>query len=79
MEFIWITGKRFWKSIFLHLIHAEIILKEFNLTMCKENVEQFRKLQGQGLFLQEMTNKNRGTFPMPTFAGTLFTGDDKQK
>ena len=30
----------FWKLIFLRLIHPEIILKEFNLTTCKETEKQ---------------------------------------
>ena len=42
---------------FLRLIHPEIILKEFTLTQHKENEDQFHKLQGRGLFSQEMTNK----------------------
>ena len=42
---------------FLRLIHPEIILKEFTLAQHKENKDQFHKLQGQGLFSQEMTNK----------------------
>ena len=32
--------KTFFVVNFLRLIHSQIILKEFNLTMCKENVEQ---------------------------------------
>ena len=35
----------------------EIVLKEFTLAKHKENEDQFHKLQGQGLFSQEMTNK----------------------
>ena len=53
---------------FLRLIHSEIIIKEFNLTMHKENVEQSQKLQGQDLFFTRDDKQNRGTIPMPTFA-----------
>ena len=67
MEDIWITGKRFWFINFPRLTLPEIILKEFTLAHHKENEDQFRKQQGQRLFSQEMTNKNRGTIPMSTF------------
>ena len=68
MEHIWIAGKRFLVINFLRSMHPEIILKEFI-----QRRHQFHKLQGQGLYLQEMTNKNRGTIPMPTFAGRSST------
>ena len=42
---------------FLRLIHPVIILKEFTHAHHKENEDQFHKLQGRGLFSQEMTNK----------------------
>ena len=37
----------------------EIILKEFTLAHHKENEDQSHKLQGRGLFTQEMTNKKK--------------------
>ena len=46
MESIRSAGKRFWKYIFLRLIHLEIFLKEFNLTTCKEIEKQLLKIQG---------------------------------
>ena len=42
-----------------HLVHPEIIIKEFTIAHHKENEDQFHKLQGRGLFSQEMTNKVR--------------------
>ena len=63
MEYIGITGKCFLVINFLRLIHPEIILKEFTLAHHKDNEDQFHRLQGRGLFSQEMTN-----IPMPTFA-----------
>ena len=53
---------------FLRLIHLEIIIKEFTFVHHKENEDQFNNQQGQGPFSQEITHKNRGTIPMPTFA-----------
>ena len=47
---------------FLRMIHFEIILKEFTLAHYKENEDQFHKLQGRGLFSQEMTNKMKTQF-----------------
>ena len=69
MEYIGIAGKRFWKSIFLRLIHPEIILQEFTLAHHKENEEQFHKLQGRGTLYTRDEKENGGTIPMPTFAG----------
>ena len=43
---------------FLRLIHPEIILKEFNLTTCKETEKQSLKPERRRL--------NHGTIPMPT-------------
>ena len=57
MEFIGITGKRFLAINFLRVIDHEIIIKESTLVHHKENEDQFHKLQGPGLFSQEMTNK----------------------
>ena len=47
---------------FQRLIHSEIILMEFNLTMHKENVEQSHQLQGQRLSSQVMTDKIKAQF-----------------
>ena len=54
--------KTFLEINFLRLIHPEIILKEFSLAHHKENEDQFHKLQGRGLFSQEMTNKTETQF-----------------
>ena len=48
--------------IFLHLMHPEIILKEFTLAQHQENEDQSLKLRGQGLFAQEMRNKKVAQF-----------------
>ena len=72
MEYIGITGKRFLIKNSLRLIHPEIIIKDFILAHHKENEDQFHKLQGRGLFSQEITNKIE-TIPMPTFARRLLT------
>ena len=40
----------------------EIILKEFTLAKHKKNKDQFLKLQGQGHYSQEMTNKIEAQF-----------------
>ena len=61
MEYIWITGF-FFGNQFSRFSHPEIIIKEFNLTMYKENLEQSHKLQGEGIFSQEMTNKIEAQF-----------------
>ena len=61
MEYIWITGKIFGNR-YSRFSHTEIIIKEFNLTMYKENLEQSHKLQGEGIFSQEMTNKIEAQF-----------------
>ena len=53
---------------FLRLIHPEIILKEFNLTTCKETDKQSLKQEGRRPFTQVRTDKIKGTIPMPTFA-----------
>ena len=52
---------------FQPLIRPEIIIKKFIIADHKERQYQFHKLQG--LFSQEMDKLNRGTIPMPTFAG----------
>ena len=41
MESIWITDKRFWKSIFCVWFTQRSSSKEFNLKTCKENEKQF--------------------------------------
>ena len=56
MESIWITGKRFLEIKFLRMIHPEIILKEFNLTTCKETEKQSLKREGRRLFTQVKTD-----------------------
>ena len=58
MEYIGITRRRFLVINFPLLIHSEIILKEFTFVHHKENEDQFHKLQGRGLFSQEMTNNS---------------------
>ena len=52
----------FFGNQFSRFSHPEIIIKEFNLTMSKENLEQSHKLQGEGIFSQEMTNKIEAQF-----------------
>ena len=52
----------FFGNQFSRFSHPEIIIKEFNLTMYKENLEQSHKLQGEGIFSQEMTNKIEAQF-----------------
>ena len=49
--------KTFLVIIFLHLVHPEILLKEFILAHRTENEDQFLKQQGQGPLSQEMTSK----------------------
>ena len=68
MESIWITGKLFLEINFLRLIHQEIILKEFNVTTCKETEKQSMKQKGRRQVTQVKTDKNQDTIPMPTFA-----------
>ena len=60
MESIWITRKRFLKSIFY--------VSEFNLATCKETAKQSLKQEGWRQVTQMTTDKNQGTIPMPTFA-----------
>ena len=62
MELFWITGKRFLEINFLRLIHPEIILKEFNLTTCKETEKQSLKPEGRRLFTQVKTDKITAQF-----------------
>ena len=57
------TWNAFGVTIFLHLIHPEIILKEFTVVQHKGNDDQFHKQQGQmKLFSLEMTNKMEAQF-----------------
>ena len=67
MESIRITGKRFGNN-FLRLIHPEIILKELTFAQ-QENKDQFHRLQGRWLFFARDYKQNKGTIPLPTFAG----------
>ena len=53
---------------FLLLMHPEKILKEFIPAHHKENEDQSHQLQGQGLSTRD-DKQERGTIPMPTFAG----------
>ena len=52
---------------FLRLIHPEIILKEFNLTTCKETEKQPEAGRTKTIHTSE-DRLNHGTIPMPTFA-----------
>ena len=52
---------------FLRLIHPEIILKEFNLTMCKETGKQSPQPERRRLQTSE-DRLNQGTIPMRTLA-----------
>ena len=52
---------------FLRLIDPEIILKEFNLTTCKETEKQAPKPEARRLFTREDI-VNQGTIPVPTLA-----------
>ena len=67
-ECLWIHGihldyrKTFLVINFLRLIKPEIILKEFNLMTCKENVEWSLEMEGQRLFAQVMTGKIKAQF-----------------
>ena len=47
---------------FLRLIHPEIILKEFNLTMCKETEKQSLKREGRRLVTQVKSDKIKAQF-----------------
>ena len=60
--------KTFLEVNLLRLIHPEIILKEFNLTTCKETGKQSLKLERRRLVTQVKTDKNQGTIPVPTIA-----------
>ena len=51
--------KTFFESNFQRLIHPEIILKEFNLTTCKETGEHSLKPEGRRLFTQVKTDQNQ--------------------
>ena len=57
---------------FLRLIHPEIILKEFTFAQHKENKDQFRKIQGQGIFSQEMTCRNLQEGRPSTMSSLIF-------
>ena len=46
----------------LRLIHPEIILKEFNLTTCKDTEKQSLKPEGRRLFTQVKTDKIKAQF-----------------
>ena len=67
MESIWITGKSFWKSNFLRLIRPETILKEFNLTTCKETEKVSEAGRMKTCHTSE-DRQNQGTIPIPKFA-----------
>ena len=54
---------------FLRLIFTEIILKEFTLVQHQERQDQFHKQWRQEPFFTRDDKQNRGTIPMPTFAG----------
>ena len=54
--------KTFMEINFLRLIHPEIILKEFNLTTCKETEKQSLKQKGWWLVTQERTHKIKAQF-----------------
>ena len=54
--------KTFMETNFLRLIHPEIILKEFNLTTCKETEKQSLKQKGWWLVTQERTHKIKAQF-----------------
>ena len=43
----------------LRLIHRQIILKEFNLTTCNENVEWSLEMEGRTVFAQVRTDKKK--------------------
>ena len=58
---------------FLHLIHPEIILKEFNQTTCKETEKQPPEAERMKTINTNGDRKNQGTIPMPTFATRLLT------
>ena len=47
---------------FLRLIHPQIILKEFNLTTCKETEEQSLEQKGRRLVTQVKTGKIKAQF-----------------
>ena len=48
--------KTLWEINFLRSIHPEVILKEFNLTTCKETEKQSLKLEGRRLSTQVKTD-----------------------
>ena len=54
--------KMFLEINFLRLIHPDIILKEFNLTTCKETEKQSLKPEGLRLFTQVKTNWIKAQF-----------------
>ena len=54
--------KTFLDINFLWLIHPEIILKEFNLTMCRETEKQSQKPEGRGPLTQVKTDKIKAQF-----------------
>ena len=54
--------KTFLEINFLRLIHPQIILKEFNLTTCKETEEQSLEQNGRRLVTQVKTDKIKEQF-----------------
>ena len=57
----------------LRSIHSEIILKEFNLTTCKETETQSPEAGRTKIIHTSEDRQNQGTIPMPTFATRLST------
>ena len=61
--------KTFLEIIFQRLIDPKIILKEFNLTTCKERREAYSSSRKDEVKSHKLKlDKNYGTIPMPTFA-----------
>ena len=54
MEYVWTTGKRFWKSIFLHSIHPEIIFEEFITLRDQVPQDRFQCILGREMLAQEV-------------------------
>ena len=78
MVSIWITGKRFWKSIFYVWVTERLFSKNLKLTQCKETVKQTLKQKGTKTSHTSEDGQNCGTIPMPTFATRPLTTSSQQ-